>query len=72
MNAFAIFQSLLKRPRLLIGSVASVSGGTATITLLDGSTVQARGTATVGSKVFVRDGVIEGPAPNLTDYNIDV
>jgi hypothetical protein len=27
--------------------------------------VQARGEAVIGERVFVRDGVIEGPAPTL-------
>ena len=43
-----------------------VSGGVATITLPGGGVLQARGEATAGQRVFVRDGVIEGEAPTLT------
>lgn len=46
--------------------LASISDEIATITLLGGGTVRARGQATAGDKVFVRGDVIEGPAPNLT------
>jgi len=38
----------------------------ATITLPGGGKLQARGEATQGQRVFVRDGAIEGPAPELT------
>ena len=35
-------------------------------------TLRARGDAALGDVVFVRDGVIEGPAPSLTLVTIDV
>lgn len=64
-NPYARLLGLLpKRPRM-IGTVDSISGGVATITLLDGGKVQARGSATVGARVYVRDGLIEGSAPVL-------
>lgn len=34
--------------------------------------LRARGDAALGDVVFVRDGVIEGPAPSLTLVTIDV
>ena len=46
--------------------MTAVDGDTATITLPGGGVLQARGQATVGQRVFVRDGVIEGEAPALT------
>lgn len=72
MNLFAQFQKLIPQTPLQVGDVAAVSGGVATITLPGGGTIQARGTATVGQRVFVRDGLIEGLAPSLTVELIDV
>ena len=37
-----------------------------TVTLPGGGVIHARGQATLGQRVFIRDGVIEGPAPALT------
>ena len=54
------------------GEVKAVDAGVATIMLPGGGVIQARGQATVGQRVFVRDGVIEGPAPDLTDEIIEV
>lgn len=61
------FLALIPKPQLLVGDVLSVSGGIARIELPSGGILHARGAATVGQRVFVRDGVIEGPAPAL-DY----
>ena len=36
-----------------------------TVQLPGGGTVRARGSAAVGDRVFVRDGVLEAVAPNL-------
>lgn len=71
-NTYALFRSLLKEPRLNIGTVALVSNGEASITLPGGGVVRARGDATVGQKVFVRNRVIEGTAPNLPIVLIEV
>ena len=40
--------------------------GVATVDLPGGGRLQARGDAQAGQRVFVRNGVIEGEAPNLT------
>ena len=71
-NLLAEFKSLLPGAPLLAGEVIAVSGIIATIELPDGATLTARGTATIGQRVFVRDGVIEGQAPTLTTVLIDV
>lgn len=72
MNPFAIFKELLREPRLQIGEVLSITDGTAEVELSSGGTVHARGSASVGNKVFVRNGVIEGPAPDLPVVEIAV
>lgn len=72
MNLYATFKELTRPARLEIGTVLSLADGTADVELLGGGVIHARGTASVGAKVFVRNGVIEGPAPNLPVYNITV
>ena len=71
-NVYKKFKSLIPDAPLLVGDVLSISGGVAIVELPDGSQVTARGAATVGSRVFVRDGAIEGTAPTLTVEIIEV
>lgn len=72
MNLYRMLKGILPDAPLQVGVVAAISNGTATITLPGGGIVNARGDATVGSAVFVRDGVVEGPAPNLPDEFIEI
>lgn len=71
-NLYARFRRLLPNPPLMVGEVISLAGGIATIQLPGGAVVQARGTGTVGNKVFFRDGKIEGDAPNLAVVTIEI
>jgi hypothetical protein len=72
MNPYKMLKDLLPDPPLQIGTVSTVSGQVVTVQLLGGGTVVARGTATAGHKVFVRNDVIEGEAPALSQISIDV
>ena len=72
MNVLKQFQNLFPTPPLMVGDVIAFDNGTATVELPDGGRVQARGDVTVGTRVFVQDGVIQGPAPDLTYVEIDV
>lgn len=65
-NAYKLLRDLLPDAPLLAGDVLSVSSGVATIQLPGGGTQTARGSATVGQRVFFRDNTIEGLAPALT------
>lgn len=71
-NPYKMLRELIPEPPLLVGTVAAIADGTARITMPDGNIALARGTATVGDRVFFRDGAIEGPAPNLTIELIDI
>lgn len=66
------FQALLPASPLLVGDVVSISNGLATIELPDGALISARGGASVGQRVFVRGGAIEGQAPALPFVEIVV
>lgn len=71
-NLLAQFRSLLPGSPLLAGNVLSIDGGVAIVELADGSTISARGQATIGQRVFVRDSVIEGIAPTLPVEVIEI
>lgn len=64
-NAFREFMALMPDQPLEVGDVTAIEASVAMIQLPGGGVVHARGQATVGQRVFVRDGVIEGPAPTL-------
>lgn len=71
-NPYKSLLALMPNPPLLVGDVDSYADGVAIVTLPGGGTVSARGSTAVGARVFVRDGVIEGPAPELTLLTIEV
>lgn len=71
-NLFAQFRRLLPGQPLLVGVVISSSASEALVELPGGSRIAVRGSAAVGSSVFVRAGAIEGEAPALTGGTIEV
>jgi hypothetical protein len=71
-NLWKRLKQLLPESPLLVGTVDSVSAYGAMVLLPDGSLVSVRGESTVGAKVFVRAGKIEGPAPALTVVEIEI
>lgn len=71
-NLYKVFRDLIPEPALQVGTVLSVSGGVASLELPGGGILKARGEATVGQRVFVRDGVIESAAPNLPVELIEI
>lgn len=62
-NLYRKFRELIPDVPLLVGTVVATTP--VRIELPDGSQIAARGEATMGQAVFVRDGVIEGTAPTL-------
>ncbi len=71
-NLFSEFKRLVPAPPLLVGTITATAGGVATIELPDGGVLTARGAGAVDDVVFVRDGLIEGPAPGLAVVLIEV
>lgn len=72
LNLAVAFRNLLPRRPLLVGTVISAASEASTVQLPGGAEIVVRGTGAVGSKVFVRDGSIEGPAPSLPVVTIEV
>lgn len=75
VNLWKKFVGLLPGGVRIVGTVAAVSAatGSSTVTLRNGSQITARGVdVAVGSRCFIVDGVITGPAPELPQYDIEV
>lgn len=69
-NLYRSFAELFAPDPLWAGEVVATTALGSTVELPDGARIDVRGTATVGSKVFVRAGVIEGPAPDVATFHI--
>lgn len=71
-NLFKVFKDLIPDYPLFVGTVVSVETGKCVVQLPGGAYLTVRGDGAVGQKVFIRDGVIEGQAPNLMVEVIEV
>jgi hypothetical protein len=71
-NVYEQFKQLLSDPPLQVGTVSEIGTGVVTVQLPGGGTVRARGSANIGARVFVRDGVLEAVAPNLSLEIIEI
>ena len=71
-NPYARLIALLPKRPLLVGEVVDINNGVAVIKMPGGGLDTARGTATLGQRVYFRDGQIEGPAPTLPVELIEV
>lgn len=73
-NLWATFKALLPQSPLLLGQVVEHhEDGTSTVQLPDGAFMRVRGQGVEpGSKAFIRDGALEGEAPNLPTYLVEV
>jgi hypothetical protein len=71
-NLYEQFRQLIPEPPLQAGIVIDVGSGVVTVALPGGGLIKARGNASVGQKVFVRDDIVEGIAPSLTLEIIEI
>jgi hypothetical protein len=65
-NVWSAFKQILPSDPLLVGVVASVSGETSLMTLIDGGVIRVRGVGAVNEKWYIRNGALESKAPSLT------
>lgn len=72
LNPYKALLDLLPDNPLLVGTVVLVGADSVRVEQLGGGLHVLRGEATLGQKVYFRDGVIEGIAPDLTIENIEV
>ena len=71
-NPYEQFRRLITDPPLQAGTVIEAGAGVVTVRLPGGGLIKARGSAEAGQNVFVRDGLVEAVAPNLTLEIIEV
>lgn len=71
-NPYKRLLALIPNAPLQVGDVVEFNDGVADIEVPGGGIAQARGDTTVGARVFFRDGVIEGPAPDLPVEVIEI
>ena len=73
-NRWAQFRNLIPGEPTQLGEIASIdaSTGTAFVELLGGGTIRVRGDGQIGDQVYVRGGMIQGQAPQLPSYVIEV
>lgn len=69
-NLYRKFRALIPDAPLLVGTVVATTP--LRVELPDGTQIPARGEASLGDRVFVRDGAIEGPAPDFPLTAIEV
>lgn len=67
-SIFQRFKALLPTYPLSVATVVETDGSTSAVEVPGGRRMVARGTAPVGAKVFIQDGVIQGEAPDLPIY----
>lgn len=72
-NLYRALRDLLPEPPLQVATVTAVNPDeTLTVEYPGGGTQRVRGEAAVADRVFVRAGVVEGPAPALTVLTIEI
>jgi len=64
-NDLSRLRALIHQDALQVGDVTDSADGMCTVELPGGGVIRARGVATIGSRVFVRGGLVEGAAPSL-------
>lgn len=72
-NPYRQFLRLLPRRPLYVGDITAVnSDGTVDVELPDSKVLRVRGTGSVDDRVFVQDGEVRGPAPDLPTSSVQV
>jgi len=71
-DLFSRFLRLIPKDPLDAGTVVAVDGDSVVVETLGGGRQKVRGVAAVDDKVYFRAGLVEGPAPDLPYYEIEV
>jgi hypothetical protein len=66
-NPYKALKRLLGQQPVQVGEITAIHSDGVSIQLPTGETLRARGEGTIGQTVFLRDGAVEGPAPDLSD-----
>ena len=72
-NIFAKFQQLIPSSPTVVGTVSHLhTNGTCSVTMPGDGTMRVIGEVAVGKKVFIKEGVVQGEAPDLPFYELEV
>ena len=71
-NLWRRFSDMTGRSLRTVGTCVASEFGESLIEYPGGNAVKVQGTGTVGQRYFVRDGKLDGDAPNLTALEIEV
>jgi hypothetical protein len=72
MNLYRQLLNLIPLGQVDVGEVTAVSSDGVFMLLQSGHTLRVRGTGTVGENYYIKNGVIEGQAPNLSGTDIEI
>lgn len=73
VNPWRRFQLLANRQSRVVATVRDVGTGTSVVELRNGTRTRVRGdTVAVGSKAYIVNGQIQGEAPDLPAYTVQV
>ena len=74
VNVFTRFQALIPSKPLLVGTITAVNtNGSCRVDMPGGGKAVVIGTGyTVGQQVFIKDRIIQGVAPSLSYYELEV
>ena len=72
MNIYKKLMEVFRPEALDVGTVIDAGDDGVLVRLLTGGTLRVRGAAGIGSHVYIRGGVIEGPAPDVEGVVIEV
>lgn len=65
-NTFSLLKALVPASPLILGKLISTDGTNSKLDLVNGGTLSARGTGTVGLNYYIMDDVIQSVAPSVT------
>lgn len=72
LNSYRAMRQLLGDGAVLVGQVSNVSSSSLVVTLDSGAKISAKGSATLGQRVYVKNGYIQGLAPSMTSQVVEV
>lgn len=72
LNPYKRLIKLLPGQPIDTGEVMAVNDDGVTVQLLTGALVHVRGEATIGDHVYIRNGAVDGPAPDLLGSEVEI
>lgn len=71
-NSYRAIQALLSDGAVQVGEVQQSASGELVVVLDSGAKLAAKGSEPVGQRVCIKNGYVQGKAPNMTSQTIEV